>query len=372
MSIIILIAASLISYLQAWSYTKTNDVSQYRLLLLLIIVLVSVIYFYLDVKNKKRQLFLYEKVSWGVLFLLVLVTSFDAQKFYLLIPFVLGFIFATTPIKKLIGQMIVIYSVFFCITFATSLITGRAAQGLWGFYHPNIASGYLVGIQILLLLYSVYEPPKKTYLILPMLFIPVLNFLTVSSAGIIVSVLLSLLFFSRRRIHVYKHTNLILFLSLLPCALNYIIILIYKMNLGGVGKFLDTALSSRPYIWTKTTETYTFSLFPTKDKILFFDDSGTGYTMPIDSVYVQIPLACGLLFSFIFLFLFLRFSLIGRKINLKHGEIKLNTLLLCHLLMLLYGIIESHAIEYQVNPLIIIMIICVYRKYSLKEKDFLW
>lgn len=372
MSVIIITAATLISYLQAWSYTNNVDLSLFRIFLLVIILLLGTIHFYFDTKNKKQNFILTERISWLVFFFLITLVSINAQKFYLLVPFVLSFILASVPIEKMIEQMLLVYSVFFVATVLASIFTSYATKGLWGFYHPNVASGYLVGIQMLLLLYSVYDNGTKIYLSPLMLIIPFLNVLTASSAGTIVSLMLSLLFFTKRKFQIYRRPVILFVFSLLPAILNYIVILIYRTNSGGIGDVLNTALSSRPYIWSKATETFSYSLFPTREKILFFDNFGNGYSMPIDSVYVEIPLTCGLLFSFLFMFIFFRFVTIGKNLTLSQGKEKLNTLLLCTLLMLLYGVIESHAIEYQVNPLLIVMIVCIYRKYSLKQNNFLW
>lgn len=372
MSFIVIFIISLISYLPAWSFTKSYDVSQYRIMLLAFAILLCLLYYYFSIVKKTRRTFFQEKVWWLFISLLLIVTSVDIKKFYLLIPLIIGFSFASISFEKLIKQLLIAYSLFYIFTIIVSLFIKSSNNGLWGFYHPNIASGYLIGIQILLLLYHNFCSSNNaiTYIIIGI--IPVINYFTHSSAGLIISVVLSLYFFIGNKYLFTGKPALVMVLSFFPALLNYLIIVFYLMNPADLGSKLNAVLSSRPYIWNMAMQNYSLEFFARQDKILFSDESGNYYEMPIDSLYIYVPLTCGIIFSIIIFGLFIFFNyVISKNYSYKYRS-QMECMLFISLSMLLYGLIETHAIEYQVNPLIIFMIVYLYRKFGLNEKNVLY
>ncbi len=371
MSTILIICITLISYMQAWSFSQYYDLKPARFMIFIFVLLFCGIKYIWDIYAHERKSFLSERVLLIFFATLAIVLSVQSEKFYLLIPLIIGIIVFNIPIAKILYKLCAVYMIFFFGTVLLSFIGVNNQTGLWGFYHANVASGYVVGVQVILALISAYSPPKRNICTFVSFLLVLLSILASSSAGVIVGLCITFVAFYGHKIKIARHPILLICMTIFPLAMTYLLISIYRISPLGVGGYLNRLLSSRLFIWDTTLKTFNLQLFPREEAIVFDAGGGYTYTMPIDSIYISIPVSCGIVFFGMLLSLFYLFSLLSLKqrILTKKEEGVANVLFCLNVIMLIYGIVEVHAVEYQVNPLIFIIVIYLYKFFQTKKQN---
>lgn len=374
MASFILILITTLSYLQAIDDSQKIQLQRIRLILAILILLVCTMHILLAKDKEHVSQFLQQRVIWLFVVILLLVTCITTQKFYLLIPAVTGISLAAEPLHKITKQLTLVYCISFLMVVLVSTIKYHNFR-TFGFYHQNVAYGYLLGIQILLSLMSVfYKKYRILYIFIIIASTLFFGIFTQSLGGALISILLVTILLIRKKTSFISKKIYVIPATILPALLSYFAVIIYRLNLFHIGESINSLLSSRPYIWSTVFEQHKLNLFPSNDVSIFMDTKGQSYSMPVDSVYISIPFSLGIIFSVLMFSLFIVFSNVSTKVHLLNSDIKelfLNKIILIHILMLLYGAIEVHAIEYQVNPVMILMFIILYRIYGVHKKNFM-
>lgn len=360
-----IIFASLVAYLQAWSYNTEHDIDRLRVVCLAFFLMTCLCHLFIEYIRKRCIYSLYEKMSLIVFVLFTGFFSIYIEKLYLFIPLIFGYVFKNLDISYILKRLLIIYTSLYLLTLL--LYFTNVLNGAWGFYHINVAASYIVGILAVCFMLIFFQSRRELFIKIYSLVCVISSLFTGSVAGIIVSILLVVPILFELK---FKVLNPILVYGFvfLPLIITLLILLIYQYNIFGLGENLNSLLSSRPYIWNETIKSFDIGLFPHEDTLVFADISGNAYTMPIDSIYISIPYSCGLIYSVLVFSSIVYFVHLILKYKDICGEDN-NFLIYIVIVMLLYGVVEIHAIEYQVMPVMYIVFYFIFNpKYLYVNK----
>lgn len=162
------------------------------------------------------------------------------------------------------------------------------------------------------------------------------------------------------------------FALLLPCFVPYFLTLGYRVSGGvyGDGFFqkINYYFSSRLYIWDLALQQFPIT-FTGLDSLIFRDfETGAGYSMPIDSLYIMAPLSFGLIFVVSYLVIVVSLPSASFFCSKKKCRSVVSVLWLLEIVQI-YGIVETHISEYQVNPLLWIIPVVVYKMVLIRTQQ---